>query len=351
MSCAGSHWGEFQDGQSSNNDDWSLSGSDMEDLLTPKPPPPTPPTLHQPSQEETSSFQKLPAEFCRTDPLVLQTIRLLQYQRQVAQLINRAQSIGMEGNSFPSCQAPPDEPVLDRKTAKPHFLFFIPPEKTSYTIGKNEPQLLEVEGTTARLILRKAVATICAHTGYTDTSESVLRFLTDVLHEFLTKLTNLLRANTDSLLLTDRCPFHDVMEQSLHDIGIGSMNELHQMYRERVILYHTRVRQESFQLYHQYLALTQNKEGSIATPGSRRESTGDWWGDDCGSQHGGPSGTSAPGLDDTSVPSIKSTSSLDPELSLHPFSVLSQVGGDGEEGVQHSPATTQQYQLYPLTPR
>lgn len=79
---------------------------------------------------------------------------------------------------------------------------------SSYTSGKNEPQLLEVEGTTARLILRKAVATVCAHTGYTDTSESVLRFLTDVLHEFLTKLTNLLRANTDSLLLTDRCPFH-----------------------------------------------------------------------------------------------------------------------------------------------
>lgn len=57
------------------------------------------------------------------------------------------------------------------------------------------------------------------------------------------------------------------MEQSLHDIGIGSMNELHQMYRERVILYHARVRQESLQLYHQYLALTQNKEGNIATPG------------------------------------------------------------------------------------
>lgn len=351
MSCAGSHWGEEHDSQRNGNDDWGLSSSDMEDLLTPQPPPPTSPTLHQPSQEETPSFQILPAEFCRTDPMVLQAIRLLQYQRQVALLISRAQSVGIDGGSLPSCPPPPEDPPLDRKTTKPHFLNFIPPEHTAFTSGKNQPQLLEVEGTTARLILRKAVATICAHTGYTDTAESVLRLLTDITHEFLIKLTNILRANTDNLLLNDRCPFHDVVEQTLHDIGIGSMSELHQMYRDRVMLYHARVRQESLQLYHQYLTLTQNREANISTPGSRRESTGDWWVDECGSQHGGPGGASAPGMDEASVPSIKSTSSLDPELSLHPFSVLSQVGGDGEDVVQNSPATVQQYQLYPLTPR
>ncbi|KAK8729807.1 hypothetical protein OTU49_008335 [Cherax quadricarinatus] len=352
MSCAGSHWGEEHESQRSGSDEWGLSNSDMEDLLTPQPPAPTSPVLHQPSQEETPSFQILPAEFCRTDPMVLQTIRLLQYQRQVAQLLNRAQSIGMDGGGLPSCPPPPEDPPLERKTTKPHFLNFIPPEHTPFTSGKNQPQLLEVEGTTARLILRKAVATICAHTGYTDTAESVLRLLTDVTHEFLTKLTNVLRANADNLLLTDRCPFHDVVEQTLHDIGMGSMNELHQMYRDRVVLYHARVRQESLQLYHQYMTVLHNREASIATPGSRRESTGEWWVDECGSQHGGPGGSSAPGMDEASVPSIKSTSSLDPELSLHPFSVLSQVGGDGEDVVQNSPATTvQQYQLYPLTPR
>lgn len=225
---------------------------------------------------------------------------------------------------------------------------FIPPERTPFTSGKNQPQLLEVEGTTARLILRKAVATVCAHTGYTDTTESVLRVLTDVTHEFLIKLTGVLRSNTDNLLLSDRCPFHDVVEQTLHDVGLGSMTELHKMYRERVLLYHTRVRQESFQLYNQYQALTFARETNVPTPGSRRESTGDWWLEEPGSQHLGASG---PGLDDASVPSIKSTSSLDPELSLHPFSVLSQVGADGEDVVQNSPVTTQQYQLYPLTPR
>lgn len=77
-----------------------------------------------------------------------------------------------------------------------------------FTTGKTQQHILEVEGSTARLILRKAVATICAHTGYTDTSESVLRLLTDVTHEFLIKITGVLRANTDNLLLTDRCPFH-----------------------------------------------------------------------------------------------------------------------------------------------
>ncbi|KAK7084099.1 maintenance of protein location in nucleus [Halocaridina rubra] len=261
------------------------------------------------------------------------------------------QNTGIDGGNLTPCPPPPDDPPLERKSTKPNFLNFVPPEKTPFTIGKNQPQFLEVEGSTARLILRKAVAAVCAHTGYTDTNESVLRVLTDVTHEFLTKLTGVLRGNTDNLLLTDRCSFHDVVEQTLHDVGIGSMTELHKMYRERVLLYHGRVRQESLHLYNQYQALVLSREASVPTPGSRRESTSEWWIEDAGGQHLGIAGMSAPGLDDASVPSIKSTSSLDPELSLHPFSVLSQVGADGEDVVQNSPATSQQYQLYPLTPR
>ncbi|KAK7083911.1 hypothetical protein SK128_004194, partial [Halocaridina rubra] len=91
MSFAGTHWGEEHESQRSSNEDWSLTPSDMEDLLTPIPQHPSPPVLHQPSPEETPSFQILPASYCKMDPLVLQTIRLLQYQRQVAQLIARAQ--------------------------------------------------------------------------------------------------------------------------------------------------------------------------------------------------------------------------------------------------------------------
>ncbi|MPC45373.1 hypothetical protein E2C01_039071 [Portunus trituberculatus] len=91
MSCTTGHWGEEMEQQRGGGEDWGLSAADMEDLLTPQPPDPTPPALHQPSPEETPSFQILPAELCRTDPLVLQTIRLLQHQRQVAQLIARAQ--------------------------------------------------------------------------------------------------------------------------------------------------------------------------------------------------------------------------------------------------------------------
>ncbi|KAG0729211.1 hypothetical protein GWK47_030793 [Chionoecetes opilio] len=98
------------------------------------------------------------------------------------------------------------------------------------------------------------------------------------------------------------------------------------MYRDRVVLYHAKVRQETLQLYHHYQTLCQNREAA-STPGSRRESIGEWWMDD-GSQQGGQ----GPGMEEASVPSIKSTSSLDPELSLHPFSVLSQTGGDGGRG-------------------
>lgn len=58
----------------------------------------------------------------------------------------------------------------------------------------------------------------------------------------------------------------DVVEKTLHDIGMGSMSELHQMYRDRVVLYHAKVRQETLQLYHHYVALSQNREAAN-TPG------------------------------------------------------------------------------------
>ncbi|KAK3854127.1 hypothetical protein Pcinc_039371 [Petrolisthes cinctipes] len=351
MSCAGVHWGEEVDGQRGSGEDWGLNSADMEDLLTPKPPLPTSPALYQPSQEETPSFQILPGEFCRTDPLVMQTIRLLQHQRQVSQVISRVQSVGVEpGGSIPSCPPPPDDPVLERKTAKPHFLNFLPPENTAFTQGRTQTPVVEVEAATARLILRKAVAGLLAHTGYTDTSESVLRLLTDTAHQVLSRLCSVLRANTDLLLQTDRCPFHDVVEKTLHDVGLGSMSSLHQMYRDRVIQYHARVKQETTHLYHQYLNLAHTRDVAVSTPGSRRESMGEWWGgEEGGSGIGG-------GEEPSSVASIKSTSSLDHDPPVHTFSTLTQVGGEGEEGVQNSPAPgqqqqQQQYQVYPLTPR
>ncbi|XP_076040123.1 spt7 isoform X2 [Oratosquilla oratoria] len=319
-------WGELQD--SRGLEEWGLSSSDMEDLLTPQPPPPAAPILYQPSQEETPSFQILPPEFCRTDALVLNTIRLLQYQRQMAQLIARAQNVGVDPSSLPSCPGPPDDPPNQPKAAKLHYLNFLPPTKTAFMCGKSQPQRPEVEGTTARLILRKAVAAVCAHAGYTDTTESVLKVLTDLTHEFLQKLTGMLRANTDTLQLTDNCPFQDVVEQTLHNMGLGSMRDLHAMYRDRVVGYHNRVKQEGLIMYQQYLSLTQAKESNVPTPGrSRRESSGDWWGEEGSNQlNTGVVGVMGmPGIEEASVSSIKSSSSLDPELSLHPFSVLSHL--------------------------
>ncbi|CAL4113623.1 unnamed protein product, partial [Meganyctiphanes norvegica] len=344
-----SHWGEMVDTQKNSSDEWTLSSSDMGDLLKPLPPAPTCPPLHQPSQEETPSFQIIPR--CKSIITIMPSIGNLKNYCDQRHLRPTTRTVGIDGGSLQPCPAPPEDLPVDSKIDKSLFLNFLPPETTSFTSNKNHPQMLEVEGSTARLILRKAVATVCAHTGYTDTTESVLRVLTDITHEFLTKLTGVLRSNTDKLLLTDLCPFHDVVEHSLHDIGMGSMTELHHMYQSRVVSYHAHVQQEAQQLYQQYLTLTHSTHSNATTPGGgRRESSGDWWMEET-SQPGGTAGISAPGLDDTSVPSIKSTSSCDPELSLHPFSVLSQVGGDGDDVVQ-SPAQTQQtFQMYPLTPR
>ena len=256
------HWGEFED-RSSSQEESGLSVADMEDLLYPEAPRHSPLVLHQPSQEKTSTFQILPLELCRSDPLVLHTIRLLQHQRTILQLIARAQSIGSDGGVLPACPAPPADIQTDKKNIKQSFLNFFPPEVTPFTCAQKQSQKLEVESSTARLILRKAVATTCAHAGFTDTTESVLRVLTDVTHEFFSKFTCVLRNNTDQMMISKNTPFHDVVEKTLRDIDMGSMTDLHGLYKEGVVSYHAKVRQKTLQLHQHYQnILTHAQEGA-----------------------------------------------------------------------------------------
>ncbi|KAB7493899.1 STAGA complex 65 subunit gamma [Armadillidium nasatum] len=340
-----SHWGEFEDPK--RNEDWSLSLADIEEQILPSTPPPS---LYQPSHEETASFQILPPEMCRSDPLVLHTIRLLQHQRQLLQLLTRAQTFGIDINASPSPF--PDDPPVKRKPVKFHYLNFMPPNDTPFTIGPTKPQKYEIEGSTAKLILRKAVATLCAHAGYTDTTESVLKVLTDVAHDFLTKVTGVLRANKDSMMLTGNCPFHDVVEQTLQDMRLGGMSELHRMYRERVVNYHTRVRQRTLQLHHQYQTLLNQAGSSVLSQTLRRDSctTTDLQSEENSLATGANSvisttnnilsltsfgnySISVPSnnIEDASVLSNKSNSSAEPEGSLQSHSVLSQTGLEDEE--------------------
>ncbi|KAF2357671.1 Bromodomain associated domain [Trinorchestia longiramus] len=260
-------WGEFED---SNDDPWgdhSFVQSDYEELLTPLSYPPSSTTLHQPSQQLTSSFQILSGESTRSDVTVQNTIRLLQHSRHVAQLITRAQSLtnsggGDSSSSLPPCPAMPVENPLPRTPLGVQPLNFLVPQTTPFTSGEESGLQLQIEHSTARKMLRQAVALVLVHSGFTDSSETVLRTLTDLMHDFLIKLTKTYRTNVDvSILNMGYSPFHDVLEQTLQELHIGGLRDFHTMYKERVQNYHNLVKANALQLTNHYnLLVTKHQQ-------------------------------------------------------------------------------------------
>ncbi|XP_018015684.1 STAGA complex 65 subunit gamma [Hyalella azteca] len=258
-------WGEFED---SNDDPWgdhSFVLSDYEELLTPRSYPPGSTALHQPSQQLTSSFQILSGELTRSDVTVQNTIRLLQHTRHVAQLINRAQSLANSGSdsasSLPPCPAMPAEMPLTRAPLGVQPLNFLLPQTTAFTSGEEGGLQLQIEHGTARKMLRQAVALVLVHAGFTDSCETVLRTLTDLMHDFLTKLTKTYRTNVDnSILNLGYSPFHDVLEQTLQEMHLGGLRDLHTMYMERVQNYHNLVKANALQLTSHYSALISKQQ-------------------------------------------------------------------------------------------
>uniref|UniRef100_A0A2P2I4U1 STAGA complex 65 subunit gamma-like n=1 Tax=Hirondellea gigas TaxID=1518452 RepID=A0A2P2I4U1_9CRUS len=268
------HWGEFED---SNDDLWgshSFVPSDYHELMTPQIYPPTSISLHQPSHQMTSTFQILNGGSCKPDPNVQNTVRCLQHTRHVSHLINRAQtalnssssnnSSSNGGNDTPPITLTPCPPLptdlpLKRTPLGFQNLNFLPPQSTAFTSGNENGHLQEVEQATARKMLRQSVALLLAHAGFVETSESILRTLSDLAHEFLTKFTKTLRNNADNAtLLGNYCPFHDVLEQTMQQMHIGGFKDLHTMYKERVQNYEDNVKHTAQQFNNHYNGMLSN---------------------------------------------------------------------------------------------
>ncbi|XP_077989180.1 STAGA complex 65 subunit gamma-like [Glandiceps talaboti] len=202
------------------------------------------PRIHQPSQQQKTTATPLPAELCRQDAISINTIQLLKHNRRVRSMIAMAQQHhhdhkpdGKDHTRLPSLPVIPPQPKVTRpwdNNELPHV------------------ETVELDDTTVRHLTRKAVATICAHSGFENCQESVLETLTDVLRDHSQKICQLLRVAVDKEAMTGSTAFQDVLQEVFHEIGISSFRNLQVFWETRIRDYNKLVHNRALQLRQEY---------------------------------------------------------------------------------------------------
>jgi len=116
--------------------------------------------------------------------------------------------------------------------------------------------LVQLDQAALHHLQRKSVAAICAHSGYESSSSRALDTLTDVLGDFLTKLSKLLRVNTDQQAESGDGGFQDVLDRSLYQCGIAGKETLHKYWQHSVKGYASRLQQAAVEQHEEYQRLT-----------------------------------------------------------------------------------------------
>ncbi|XP_038058412.1 STAGA complex 65 subunit gamma-like isoform X2 [Patiria miniata] len=257
------HWGEFVHMQCPTK---SMHMVDMDlGTLTPKSLELEGPHLHQPTaHHDTLPHKSLPAELCRPDAISIHTIQLMKHNRRIRTIIAASQQLQTESNVHKG-EDRGARPRLQSLPATP--LMLVPTKRTWASSSDNMGQLeqhdeickptilntsVQNEMFTSRKLSRRAVATICAHAGYEMSQESATETLTDVLHEYLTKVCKLLRGAVDKEALTSCTGFQDVLSQVLQEIGIGDTETLFKFWKAGIKDYHAFIQKRNSQLREQY---------------------------------------------------------------------------------------------------
>jgi len=212
------------------------------------------PPLHQPinhrSPASTHETLPSPSNNFQMDPMVIHSIRLLQYIKRT-QKANKAElqaDIKSDPDAplanigpIPPYEGPPLREPSDKKftTEEDYDRPFVRGE------GKSPPSIDDI---TCRKLLRRSTAAICAHLSFESATESVLETLTDVCHEFLCQLTSHLATARDRTSTNGHSGFPDVIERVFHDMGLGGVTGLGRFYQSRVLGYHQRLVHQCEQL-------------------------------------------------------------------------------------------------------
>ncbi|CAJ0965349.1 unnamed protein product [Ranitomeya imitator] len=188
-------------------------------------------------------------------------IQLIQHNRKLRSLIAAGQTPSQQ--PVEGIKVEESEPLPQRSPSPPLPEDLLPQDcktpRLPFQIRHSDPEsdfyrraVTELSYHSCRQLAYQSVATILAHAGFDSANESVLETLTDVAHEYFLKFTKMLRFNVDREAKLGQTPFSDVMEQTFHEMGIGSVLSLQKFWQQRIKDYHTYMLQVSKQLAKEY---------------------------------------------------------------------------------------------------
>jgi len=251
-------WGEIS-GPSENILDLSLSEREMLDKISRPLPVEGPkffaPTI-QPTQIKTEQHE---------DPLVTNTIQLLQYKRAIEKLLETVATYKLAIASGNLDKMPPLAPA----PPLPDIVEFQRTQFSDY-YQRNSPTVthraIQIGSGRARQMLRKSVINLAAHAGFHSSNNSAIEVLTDSVAAYLTTFTKRMRACFDQEL--ERAPtesdgWSDVIERVANELGVRSNTRgsvqttilaVGDYYEDTVIKRHTRLCKEVKDMTEKYAA-------------------------------------------------------------------------------------------------
>jgi len=159
-----------------------------------------------------------------SDPLVVNTIQLLQYKRALTQLLDTVSTykVAIVSGSLdkmpPLAPAPPLPDIINFQPSHP-------PDYYNHQVDRLEGRLMEVGECRARVMLKQSCLQLSAHAGYHSASSQAVQLLTDSAQSYLHTLTRRLRAALDHQLEgapTETSGWTDVLEKVAVEMCGGS---------------------------------------------------------------------------------------------------------------------------------
>ncbi|XP_075234252.1 STAGA complex 65 subunit gamma-like isoform X2 [Lycorma delicatula] len=205
------------------------------------------PKPYQPVPDEScNNIIQIPKECTAMDPVVLDTIKLLQHARKVQELLDIANSDDEENVAEKIKNCPPFPEISDKRDSKKNqdknveYCVLQENELSPFAAGK-PVEHFRLSSDNARQVLQKSVATLIAHTGFDYVAES-----------FFCKFTLHLRHAVDEEILHGPSMFPDIMEHVYYKMGLGSIRSIQGFYQTQILDYREKVRNDCLKLVGEY---------------------------------------------------------------------------------------------------
>jgi len=207
------------------------------------------------------------------DPLVINTIQLLQYKRALEKLIDTVSTYKLAIASGNLDKMPPLAPA----PTMPDILEFQashPMDYYTHQVDRLEQRVVEVGEFRARQLLKQSIIQLSAHTGYHTANSSAVEVLTDATSAYLAVFTKRLRTCLDQEL--ERAPLEtsgwsDVLERVAVEMGVGSNTRgtirhsilaVGDYYEDSVVKRHSRLSKQVREMSEKYAAELPGDAGS-----------------------------------------------------------------------------------------